>query len=647
MNHHDLHEALTLAILAIADQGDHDNGNPSEETQAAVDRLAAMADKPHELMKLAGDCGAVRLGYLYHGGEEPPGEGWAHVGTGQQHGKIWEYQGQGEPAQQQTQTQQPQAQPQPANQPQPQARQQPMQQQPRQQPVQQPQQQVQRPQSLQPMNPAPQPRQQPAMPQQQQRLQQAPAAPVPPAPAPQPAQQQQMQPPAPQPQVRPHQALMQQDPHGPNSPWGPKQPGASYGGIVTNEKGQVLLRKAAGGYGGMGWTFASGQPDKGEHPLQTATREVEEETGHTPEAMGYLPGAHSSEPGKPTHFYMMRSVGENPAKMQANGETEATKWADLDEAHKMIGETPYFNGRNRDHRILDEAAKAMGKPAPSEKPITPMHPEEIQKQLPHRDVQEVAAAQKDWQQNRTRSAPFKSWFGDWESGLGLHSKVMHPSGEPEETKSIGGEGSVVRDQQGKPSVVYHGTPKGGWHSFDMNAVKGDKDLVYGKGFYFATDRAGADQYAKKGGDKEGAVHEVYLNIRKPFDMDKQYTPQEYQQITGKKWGLWKTIGRFMNQKNSRTISGHDLYQEMSNNGQDRGGVRQRLQQLGYDGITHTAGAVGGKGTGRESDRVWVAWNPSQIKSVQNQGTFDSKHPDIRLSLETLDRIIARRRAAAA
>jgi hypothetical protein len=52
-----------------------------------------------------------------------------------------------------------------------------------------------------------------------------------------------------------------------------------------------------------------------------------------------------------------------------------------------------------------------------------------------------------------------------------------------------------------------------------------------------------------------------------------------------------------------------------------------LQEAGYDGITH----VGGRIVGDREHRVWIAFEPKQIKAVDNRGTFDPQDDRIRMS----------------
>lgn len=65
-------------------------------------------------------------------------------------------------------------------------------------------------------------------------------------------------------------------------------------------------------------------------------------------------------------------------------------------------------------------------------------------------------------------------------------------------------------------------------------------------------------------------------------------------------------------------------------GLNRSEINELLQKIGYDGLTH----IGGKVTGGKDHRVWIAFEPNQIKSVQNKGTFDPASDNINLSLGT-------------
>lgn len=75
--------------------------------------------------------------------------------------------------------------------------------------------------------------------------------------------------------------------------------------------------------------------------------------------------------------------------------------------------------------------------------------------------------------------------------------------------------SVVRDPQGQPLTVYHGTP-GDFDVFDKNRLGMGNDQ-YGIGFYF-TDQA---QWAAQYTTTTGSTLPVYLKITKPIIFEKQ------------------------------------------------------------------------------------------------------------------------------
>ena len=80
-------------------------------------------------------------------------------------------------------------------------------------------------------------------------------------------------------------------------------------------------------------------------------------------------------------------------------------------------------------------------------------------------------------------------------------------------------GSKVVDDRGRPLVVHHGTPSGGFTEFDMDKVS-DNTLMtkQGPGVYF-TDEKNARQYMKavnKSKGQRAQLYSVYLNIKNPL-----------------------------------------------------------------------------------------------------------------------------------
>ncbi len=125
----------------------------------------------------------------------------------------------------------------------------------------------------------------------------------------------------------------------------------SYGGVLIDDQGHVLLRKVTNNFGGAAWTFAKGRPDPTEHPEETAMREVLEETGYPVEVLARIPGSFE---GTTTvnHYWLMQPVGEQRG---FGWETEATRWCTPEQARALIGESPNVMVRRRDFAVLHAA----------------------------------------------------------------------------------------------------------------------------------------------------------------------------------------------------------------------------------------------------------------------------------------------------
>ena len=63
----------------------------------------------------------------------------------------------------------------------------------------------------------------------------------------------------------------------------------SYGGIIFDQQGRVLLRKPKNEFDNYVWTFPKGRAEAGSTPEENALREVLEETGYRAEIVGKGP----------------------------------------------------------------------------------------------------------------------------------------------------------------------------------------------------------------------------------------------------------------------------------------------------------------------------------------------------------------------
>ena len=122
----------------------------------------------------------------------------------------------------------------------------------------------------------------------------------------------------------------------------------TFGGVLVNEAGQILLRKPTGQFGGYAWTFAKGNPNPGESAETAALREVREETGYDARITGLLPRVFQGDTST-TLFFLMAPVGDQHSFGE---ETACTKWVDFDEAKILVSTNRTMVGRERDLSVI-------------------------------------------------------------------------------------------------------------------------------------------------------------------------------------------------------------------------------------------------------------------------------------------------------
>lgn len=132
----------------------------------------------------------------------------------------------------------------------------------------------------------------------------------------------------------------------------------AFGGVVISPSGQVLLREPMGHYKGDVWTFAKGRPEPGESPEHTAVREVLEETGYRAEIVAKIPG--SFETSRTVSEYFLMVPLEDTKHF--DGETQAIRWAAVDEARELILLNQKPKRRRRDLRVLKLALALFHSP---------------------------------------------------------------------------------------------------------------------------------------------------------------------------------------------------------------------------------------------------------------------------------------------
>ena len=166
-------------------------------------------------------------------------------------------------------------------------------------------------------------------------------------------------------------------------------------------------------------------------------------------------------------------------------------------------------------------------------------------------------------------------------------------------------GSKVLDKNGEPLVVYHGA-KSDFNTFDSS--KSDKAVklnALGKGYYFTTKPERASSYAK---EVDGSnIMPVYLNAKNVLDTDSlNIIPKE---VVNRVIGLDKAIPE------SRILD------TLRDYGIKRSEYNNVLSKMGYDGI--------------KNNNTYVVFNPTQIKSIHNKGTFDGNNPNVLMASPTI------------
>ncbi len=98
------------------------------------------------------------------------------------------------------------------------------------------------------------------------------------------------------------------------------------------------------------WSLPKGKPEAGEHLLETAVREVAEETGYAGPIgrRGVCTGYRVPEGDKLVHYWLMRCAG---GEFAPNDEVDELRWLPLDDAVDIVTHA-------HDRAVLDDLARA-------------------------------------------------------------------------------------------------------------------------------------------------------------------------------------------------------------------------------------------------------------------------------------------------
>jgi DNA topoisomerase-1 len=243
-----------------------------------------------------------------------------------------------------------------------------------------------------------------------------------------------------------------------------------------------------------------------------------------------------------------------------------------------------------------------------------------------------------------RTEAFKRWFGQ--------SKVVDDYDDPKETHKF--------------REVFHGT-QAQFEAFTKKKFGEGGGAVVGKGFYFSEDPVIAKTWTNTSfgevSNPKPRIVKAFLRIEKPFDFDsklskddasklikafkEQYTKEHPYTREKDVDDKFKLLDKYLQTRVD--LKGDPFTKQQAwgviKNGHSFGAadvhisgtyeVNEVIQKAGWDGITHySRDKFGGPSSPnrpdtREYGRVWIAFEPTQVKSSQrNRGTFDPNDPNI-------------------
>ncbi|WP_417261691.1 PLxRFG domain-containing protein [Celeribacter sp.] len=162
--------------------------------------------------------------------------------------------------------------------------------------------------------------------------------------------------------------------------------------------------------------------------------------------------------------------------------------------------------------------------------------------------------------------------------------------------------SKVVEESGAPLVVYHGTDAE-FEAFDIETAGQTDEGFAGRGFYFTDAEDIAQEY--------GASAPYFLSIQKPLRVANY---REIHEATGVPYGRDKS-------------------------GAKADEIRRKLKEMGHDGV------IVRDTDGERVAHEFVAFDPSQIKSIYNRGTFDPDDDRTMYQKDLSDRLTQSKGAA--
>lgn len=197
-------------------------------------------------------------------------------------------------------------------------------------------------------------------------------------------------------------------------------------------------------------------------------------------------------------------------------------------------------------------------------------------------------------------------------------------------------GTKVVDGKGKPVVVYHGTPKGGFYVFDTKEGKKSKSknqLDFGS--HFTPNKEQASEYqGSNRRNKNRKVYPVYLDLKNPIDvtqdgehiiLSKPLTDDPSYALSAHP-ELVDALHNVLTKQELKKYRLSDSYNEVYNlwnmlNDMSPKRAREVIEALGFDGVKYDAryqmgGLVAPGYKNERRDVSYIALRREQIKSAE-------------------------------
>ncbi len=189
-------------------------------------------------------------------------------------------------------------------------------------------------------------------------------------------------------------------------------------------------------------------------------------------------------------------------------------------------------------------------------------------------------------------------------------------------------GSVVADDAGEPMVMYHGT-KGDFEEFSKSKGSSASRAKDGKeGFFFSPDSKIAAEYSEFANNKNWAKYEKALDDWKKKDItfeEFKKTEEWFSKLSieeTKRTGITNQniMPVYLDMKNPKIISHMKQYNEEAFKFEI-----PYAKEQGYDGVIfkNIEDRVSA-GEWKGANDTYVVFEPNQIKSVNNKGTFSKE-----------------------